>query len=418
VRLRAQTATRGATAGGGRKAGGKPAAGGATTAGDRAAGGQIATVGAGGRVVPPAPVRGRVFRLQIVRAAFPAGTSGRDRQARAVGIAELRGEGVPRARVPRSGPLRGGCGDLAGSVGGRRLRLRVEGDVADLDAGRPLRVRGCGTVSLPAGATRLSLPSGALAPYLIRLRSPAPRPRARAAAAPGRVVSAGRAGRGERRDIRLDLRAPAWLVFGEAYNRGWRATCDGRAIVPPSPVDGYAMGWRVPASCRDVDIAFAPNRLVRAGQVASAAAIALLALVLLRRRRPSPAPRQQLTVPADAPRRLPARRAALAAVVLSPAFGFVFAARATPLFAIGLFVILWRGISASALLAVAGALLVVAAPVLTLLIPVTDRGGYDPDYAGERIAVHWVTAAAVALLIVALARLLATARRRGARSPA
>jgi hypothetical protein len=113
---------------------------------------------------------------------------------------------------------------------------------------------------------------------------------------------------------------------------------------------------------------------------------------------------------------MPAAKAALLALALSLPFGFVFAARATPLFAIALFVILWRALPTTALLATAGALLAIAVPVLTLTIPVDDRGGYDPDYAGERIAVHWVAAAAVALLIFTLARVLR--RGRPGRGPA
>jgi hypothetical protein len=64
----------------------------------------------------------------------------------------------------------------------------------------------------------------------------------------------------------------------------------------------------------------------------------------------------------------------------------------------------------------AGALLLVAVPVLTLAIGVEDRGGYNPEYAQVRIAAHWVTAAAVVLLILALSRVLGAARRP--RSPA
>ena len=69
-----------------------------------------------------------------------------------------------------------------------------------------------------------------------------------------------------------------------------------------------------------------------------------------------------------------------------------------------------------ALVAARGALLLVAVPVLTLAIGVEDRGGYNPEYAQDRIAVHWVAVAAVILLVLALARVLGAARRR--RSPA
>ena len=94
----------------------------------------------------------------------------------------------------------------------------------------------------------------------------------------------------------------------------------------------------------------------------------------------------------------------------------MFAARAAPLIALAVFFILWRGVGVRGLVIAAGALLLVAVPVLTLLVEVEDRGGYNPEYAQNRIAVHWVTAAAVVLLMLALARVLGAARRR--RSPA
>jgi arabinofuranan 3-O-arabinosyltransferase len=302
------------------------------------------------------------------------------------------------------------------------------------------------------------VPARTFAPYLLRLRS-AGRP-APSTASPGLVVSPGKAGRGSRKGIRLDLNAPAWLTFREAFNRGWKATCDGRDLGGPRPVDGYAMAWHVSKTCRTVDLAFAPNRpVLEAEIVCGLAALALAAILLAgatrrRQERLAAAGDARVAAAGDArvaavgdarvaavgdarvaaagdaraaaaeepldeasPRRLAPVAAAIAAVILALAFGFVFAARATPLFAIGLFVVLHRGVSAKPLLALAGALLVVGVPVLTLLVPVTNRGGYDPDYAGERIAVHWVAAAAVALLIVAAARLL-TARRRGGRTRA
>jgi arabinofuranan 3-O-arabinosyltransferase len=55
-------------------------------------------------------------------------------------------------------------------------------------------------------------------------------------------------------------------------------------------------------------------------------------------------------------------------------------------------------------------------PVLTLAIGVEDRGGYNPEYAQQRVTVHWVAVAAVILLMLALARALGALRRR--RSPA
>jgi len=408
-----------------------------------------------GGVTLPRAARGRAFRLEVLRAAFPAGASGVVRQRRAVGIGELTGAGVPRVRVVRTGTVRGRCGDLQGRLGSAAVRLRAGATVADLDAGGPLRLRACGpAAALPAGAARLSMPAGVFAPYLLRLRSPAPSPPAAVAALPGRVVDPGEPGRNTWKDVRLDLREPAWLVLAQSYGDAWRASCDGRDLGAPRPVDGFAMGWRVPAGCRVAEMAFAPDRLVRAGYVVSAPVLAVLLLLLALRRpprprlqptaggaaqaadRPSPAPAadgpaQAADRPSPAPAvagppypdlpdappsRLPARRAALLALAAGAVLGFVLAARAAPVIALGVFFVLWRGVGVRGLVAAAGALLLVAVPVLSVLVEVEDRGGYNPEYAQNRIAVHWVTAAAVVLLILALARVLGAARHR--RSPA
>jgi arabinofuranan 3-O-arabinosyltransferase len=348
----------------------------------------------------------------VLRAAFPPGTPGRVRQRRAVGIGEVTGPGVPRARVRRTGDVASSCGDLAGTVGGSPVRLRVRASVRDLDAGRPLRFEPCGAVALPAGSTRLSMPAGTFAPYLLRLRSPGA---GAAAASPGRVVDAGRPSRDAWKDVELDLHAPAWLILGESYSDGWRATCDGHDLGAPQPVDGYAMGWRVPASCRTASMTFGPDRLVRAGYLVSLPVLAGLVLLLLFRRPPKPAPLPPpLPEPRSAP--LPAGRAALLALAAGAVLGFVIAARAAPLIALATFFVLWRGVGVRALVAAASGLLVVVLPVLTLAIGVEDRGGYNPEYAQDRIAAHWVVAAAVVLLTLALARVLGAARRR--RSPA
>src|SRR5205823_5346754 len=74
------------------------------------------SVRAGGVVVLPRPLRGTRFRLDVLDAAFRAGTPGWIRQRRAVGIGELRGAGL-RLRVPRGGTLRAPCGAAAVTVG-------------------------------------------------------------------------------------------------------------------------------------------------------------------------------------------------------------------------------------------------------------------------------------------------------------
>ena len=130
-------------------------------------------VGPGGTVRLPAPLRAKRFRIEILRAAFSPGASGVERQRRAVGIAEVRGTGVPRLRVRRSGLIDAGCRAFEVAVGRQHVPVRFNATLEDLDAGRPLGFSGCRPVSLPAGETRLTVAPDTLTPYLLRLRSQA-----------------------------------------------------------------------------------------------------------------------------------------------------------------------------------------------------------------------------------------------------
>ena len=290
-----------------------------------------------------------------------------------------------------------------------RIRMLPTGSLADFEAGIPLRARACGPpVALPAGPVRLLSGGADYRAYLLRLSSPAPRPRT-VALAPGRVVDQGKFKRGGRDGVQLALRAPGTLVLGESYSSGWRAYCDGRSLGPPHVVDGYANGWTVKPPCRQVHFAFAPNGRVHLLQLLSAVACLALLLFLLwrpRRRVPLGAP-DLADWPDPVPARLSASRAlalgALAAVVL----GFCFSLRSGVAIFAGVSLIAWLGIGPRLLLATAGALLTLVVPALYLLFPAEDKGGYNPGYAGDHVAAHWVAVAAFTLLLVALVQLLA-----------
>jgi arabinofuranan 3-O-arabinosyltransferase len=373
-------------------------------------------VAAGGAVRLPRPVHARSFRLEVLARRPPPRGAG---AVPAVGIAELRVPGLRRARIPRRGPVRGRC-SLELRAGGRLAALRPAGAVADLDAGRPLRALGCGRpLALPAGRVGLDHRAGVLRLDLLRLRSPAPSPRARTAVH-GRVVDPGTPGRGRREDVRLSLPAAAWLVLGESYNEGWRAWCDGQELGPPEPVDGYANGWRAPRGCSDARFAFAPNASARWGYAISAVvALALLCLLVLRRRAGAAVPPAPGALPDPDPPRPWSRGAALAAgAVLTVPLSFVLSIRAGLLLAPAIALLLWRGVSTRALALAAGALLGIAVPLLYLVLKPPDRGGFNSEYALDLIAAHWVAVAAVALLLVALARTLAGVSRARAPSDA
>jgi hypothetical protein len=305
------------------------------------------------------------------------------------------------------------------TVSGRRLPLRVTGSVASLEAGRPLRARGCGpAITLPAGRHVLSAPAGVVRPELLRLRSPAPEPLAHGSALGGRVLSSGHQGRGSYDDVRVRLTRPAWLVLGESYNKGWRAYCDGRSLGGPRVIDGFANGWGAPASCRSVHFAFGPQSAVNwAYWIGALACLVLLVLVLLRARGLRRAVRDA-AVPAvfgpfdaaDRPGGWPLPKAALAGLAAGVLFGFVLALRAGVVVAPAVALLLWRGAGARLLLLAAGGLLTVVVPLIYLVFLPRDRGGYNTDYAVDVLGAHWVTAAALVLLGLALWRMLSTAR--------
>ena len=156
----------------------------------------------------PAPLRGRAFRLEVLAARFPAGTPGRDRQRRAVGIAGGPGAGARAAAVARRGALIAAAAARCACAAGARMRLRPVGSVAaSTPAGRCAR-------GLRAGARAARRRGGGhdaaralFAPDRLRLpRRRRPGCRRRPAAAACSTPAA--LGRREVDGVRLDARRP------------------------------------------------------------------------------------------------------------------------------------------------------------------------------------------------------------------
>jgi arabinofuranan 3-O-arabinosyltransferase len=383
-------------------------------------------VGDDGRVELGRRVRARGFRMTILETSPGGGSHGRH-PTRAVAIGSLRAPGVVPVRVPRgpgAAPLRTRCGDARLLVNGRELPLRPDGTRADLQAGRPMLARGCpGRVRMGGGVQRVSAQPATFAVDLLRLRSPAPEPVGPAASA-GRVVEPGELHGSSLDGVRLELDRPAWLVLGQSFSDGWRATCDGRDLGEPRPVNAYANGWRAPRDCERVEFAYAPQDAVRAGYAISAIAAALLlaflvAAPLAARRRgealPPPAgapPDPAALLPDDKPARLTLPRAALIALAVTVPLALLFALRSSVAIFPLLTLVLWRGVG-SRPLAVAGAALIgVAVPLLYLIVSPRDRGGFNFEYSTELISAHWVGVIALVLLMAACWRSLAAVRRR------
>jgi hypothetical protein len=376
-------------------------------------------VAADGTVPLATPLRGRRISIEIVEARFPSGMPERDKQARAVAIAEV--QGIPGARARHafaSDALRGRCGDARLYASGELVTLRAVGEVRDLDEHGAVRAEMCGEPRpLRAGEQEVLGEGAVLRIDHLRMQS-GPEPDVEPLTH-GRVADPGDPGRGERKGVQLVVREPSYLVLGESYNRGWRAECDGEDLGEPEPMQGYANAWRVEPGCRNAAFAFAPNRPLPAAYVLSLlACLALVALLVLApRRRPRHASRPQHGITETTPRRWPLKKALAAGAAAAVVLGFVFAIRAGVLMGPAVAFILWRGIGAKRLALAGGALLLTVVPILYLAVPVDDPGGYNTNLAVERIAAHWVGVAAIFLVGAALARQLTDARRASGYGP-
>lgn len=243
------------------------------------------------------PITGRRLRVVVedVREVVTIDWFGRSPTITPPGIAEL---GIDGVRMPPPDPVVDtGCRADLLSVDGTPVPIRLRGDVDDALQLAPLEVAPCGDDAVAAG--------------------PGP---VRVTATPGldtgfdldRVVLTSTAGGAagpvdppggtEPLELRTDGRAQVtaavppsddatWVILGQSWSEGWRATLDGDDLGPPTLVDGFANGWRLPPSdvATDLVIEWRPQRLVTAGLVGSAAAAVAVVLLALFGRVPAPA---------------------------------------------------------------------------------------------------------------------------------
>ena len=81
-----------------------------------------------------------------------------------------------------------------------------------------------------------------------------------------------------------------WLVLGQSYSKGWKATINGEDLGEPTLIDGFANGWKISPSSANfvVDISWTPQKTVNAGLAISGiwfVGLVLAAVWLLIRRR-------------------------------------------------------------------------------------------------------------------------------------
>lgn len=261
------------------------------------------------RATLPRPVVGRHFVVRVTGADVATVTDWNSSQPidQPVAIAEL---GVTDVRVPAlPTSIDTGCRTDLVEIDGLRLPVRVTGSTADALAGRPLRLRGCGTIpELAAGdhriRTALGIDHGLDVDQLIlhtpdALQAGSPLLRAERTSDVDVTVRKDTA-----THIEADLRGPpgaaTWVVLGQSYQAGWSA--DGQAgagssLGSPALVDGFANGWRVQlddAGRARLLLRFRPQGPVRTGQMISLlTALGCLVLAAVGRRgspTPDPAP--------------------------------------------------------------------------------------------------------------------------------
>lgn len=170
-----------------------------------------------------------------------------------------------------------GCTVLA-TVDGRDLGFRSTGSAAN----GGVRVVACNEIELAAGTHRLRSAAGVTLDAL-RLSSP------------GTVASVSpdppRARVVERTSTRFDVALAAtltdsYLSIGQAFSPGWSARVGRTSLGPPIMINGYAVGWRVPAGPpRRITVLYQPQLVARSALLVSAltaAAVGFIALGALR----------------------------------------------------------------------------------------------------------------------------------------
>jgi arabinofuranan 3-O-arabinosyltransferase len=255
------------------------------------------------------PITGRRLRVVVddVREVVTIDWFGRSPTVTPPGIAEL---GIDGVRMPAPDPvIDTGCRADLLEVDGAPVPLRLRGDTAAaLDLGE-IGVQPCGDGPVAAG------------PGTVRVRSAAGTDTgfdldrvvltSTAGGAAGPIATPGGTEPLELRDDgRAEITATVppgddetWVVLGQSWSEGWRATLDGVDLGPPSLVDGFANGWRIPPTdtAAELVVEWRPQRLVTAGLAGSAVAAVVVVLLALFARVPAPA-----SGPGAAPPRLDA----------------------------------------------------------------------------------------------------------------
>lgn len=333
-----------------------------------------------------------------------------------VGVSEVAVLGADSFRMAidpttRTGLFCGSGPEL--SIDGRIHPTEVVGTVAEILEDRPLELRICGeeAVTLSRGERPVVLSDGpATRPYSVVLTPAAP-PRPPSDSMSAEVVT----WEPTHREIAVGGRGePMVVVVPENDNAGWQATLDGE-VLEHARVDGWAQGYVVPTGEKGViTLTYRPDGTYRAALGAGLAAVLLVIVVALIPGRRRGSQSQANGRGRNRPRRTADRHGSRAALggVLAGVIGLwllggsagLWAAAAAATLGVALH---WRPAIASRLpiLVVSG---VLVAAVLAARRPWPD---YEPGSHAPETQVAVLVAVAIAILPIAVARLLGRVSR-------
>jgi arabinofuranan 3-O-arabinosyltransferase len=187
--------------------------------------------------------------------------------------------GVQITPVPADTPLP--CTSADATIDGAPIALVARGTVGQALAGITMSVGTCHKSRLGlAGGTHDLRFGGALQPELVTLSSsgegggaghPSPPRISWASSADGRYTV----------HIR-EARAPFYLIIGQNYSAGWRASVGSQGLGPPILLDGYSAGWLVDRpGTYTIDVQYGPQRLYEVALAVTTISLALAVLFVL-----------------------------------------------------------------------------------------------------------------------------------------
>ncbi|HTO00200.1 MAG TPA: alpha-(1-_3)-arabinofuranosyltransferase family protein, partial [Microthrixaceae bacterium] len=268
--------------------------------------------------VPTGKLSGRTFtvRIDTVDEVASKDWFAASRIVLPVGIAEV---GLPPEELPPANtPLPAACRSDLVTIGDKAVPLRMVGTIGAATAGDIVDFASCGDpVDIESGRTLLKSASGASTGIdvdLLTLSSAAggaagvdtisnppsegPTPPRTTTERTGRISY----------DVNIqDADEPYWVVLGQSYGSGWKATTsDGVDLGESTLVNGYANGWRIDPTTAGADvtvhITWAPQRIVWMGLGASAVGVIICLVLALRptgRKRASNGDASPEALPAD-----------------------------------------------------------------------------------------------------------------------